>query len=94
MKEGKLPAKGASSAGPKKPIGERLDELEQQLAETQWIGGQKLSSLDKEALDEIVAAGGVSILSPLTQPNTYAWYAMVSKFKPEIRQAWPKGKAP
>ena len=27
-------------------------------------------------------------------PNVYAWAAIVSKFKPEVRQAWPKGKLP
>ena len=45
-------------------------------------------------MDEIVAADGVKLITPLTMPNTWAWYAMVSKFKPELRQAWPKGKAP
>jgi len=26
-------------------------------------------------------------------PNLFAWYSMVSKFKPEVRKSWPKGKA-
>ena len=77
-----------------KPIDERLDDIEQQLASTQWIGGHKLSSLDKDALEEILAAGGVSIVSPLTMPATFAWYAIVSKFAPEKRANWPKMKAP
>lgn len=77
-----------------KPIDERLDDIEQQLASTQWIGGQKLSSLDKDALEEILAAGGVSLVSPLTMPATFAWYAIVSKFAPEKRANWPKMKAP
>ena len=81
------------AVAPKKSTGERLDELEQQLETTQWVGGQKLSSLDKEAVEEIMAAGGVSLISPLTSPNTYAWYAFASKFTPEVRQSWPKAKA-
>lgn len=94
MREGKLPAKGASAQGTTRPIADRLNELEAQLQETQWLGGQKLSSLDKEALDEIVSANAVSMISPLLMPNTYAWYAMVSKFSPEVRNTWPKSKAP
>ena len=68
--------------------------MESQLETTQWLAGPKPSSLDREALDEVLAAGGVSLLSPLTQPNCYAWYSIASKFKPEIRQSWPKAKAP
>ena len=68
--------------------------MESQLETTQWLAGSKPSSLDREALDEVLAAGGVSLLSPLTQPNCYAWYSIASKFKPEIRQSWPKAKAP
>jgi len=67
--------------------------MEQQLDQTQWLAGQNLSSLDREALDEIIAAGGVSLLTPLTMPNCFAWYSIVSKFSPEIRQNWPKMKA-
>jgi len=44
-----------------------------------------LSSLDKDALEEILAADGVGIISPLTYPNTWAWYGIVSKFKLEIQ---------
>ena len=68
--------------------------MESQLETTQWLAGPKPSSLDREALEEVLAAGGVSLLSPLTQPNCYAWYSIASKFKPEIRQSWPKAKAP
>ena len=34
------------------------------------------------------------MITPLTRPNTYSWYAMVSKFSPEVRASWPKAKAP
>ena len=81
------------AAASKKSMQERLDELEQQLATTQWVGGQTLSSLDKEAVEEIMAAGGVSLIEPRMNPNTYAWYSFASKFTPEIRQSWPKAKA-
>ena len=40
-----------------------------------------------------MAAGGVSLISPKINPNTYAWYSFASKFTPEIRQSWPKAKA-
>lgn len=53
-----------------------------------------MSSLDREAVDDIISGGGVSILSPLTTPNLWGWFAMVSKFSPEIRKNWPKMKAP
>ena len=39
---------------PSKSIEERLDEIESSLTTTQWLGGQKLSSLDRDACDEIL----------------------------------------
>ena len=51
-----------------------------------------MTSLDKEALDEILAAEAVAIISPADFPNTWAWYSIVSKFKPEIQQGWSKAK--
>lgn len=83
----------AKSAKNQKSIDERITELEGQLDENQWLAGQKLSSLDREAVDELIAAGGISLLSPLTTPNLFSWFSMVSKFSPEIRQNWPKMKA-
>ena len=29
----------------------------------------------------------------MDMPNTYAWMAMVSKFKPEIQATWPQDKS-
>jgi len=43
-----------------------------------------LTSLDKDTLDEILAAEGIGMISPVDFPNTWAWYSIVSKFKPEI----------
>ena len=59
--------------------------MEQQLDKTQWLAGEKQSSLDREALDALIVAGGVSLLSPLTMPNCFAWYSIVSKFSLEIQ---------
>jgi len=33
------------------------------------------------------------VLTPLMTPNLYAWYSIVSKFTPELRQGWPQMKA-
>ena len=58
------------------------------------MAGQKPSSLDREALEDILAAGGVSLLSPLLRPNCFSWYSIASKFSPEVTKNWPKMKAP
>lgn len=80
-------------AGGAKPISERLQDLEAQLEKTQWLGGQKLSSLDKDAIEELMAGGGIALLSPVTTPNLFAWFSIVSKFSAELRQSWPKMKS-
>ena len=80
-----------------KPLSERLDDLEQSLSRTQYLGGQKASTLDKEAIEEIEAADQSevrSLITPMILPNLFAWYAMVSKINPETRAKWPKMKVP
>ena len=62
----------------------RLDELEIQLGENQWLGGQKLSAADAQAFDEIKDTPP----NPELQPNLFAWYALVSKFTDTIRASW------
>ena len=53
-----------------------FDQIEQRLNETQWLGGQQPSSEDAESYANLNGA------KPLinTHPNTFAWYAMVSRF--------------
>lgn len=69
-------------------VNPRHDSLEVQLANNQWLGGQKLSKADHVAFEEIKATPPRAE----SHPNTFAWYAQVGKFKPEVRQTW-KGEA-
>ena len=55
-----------------------------------------MSSLDKDAIELIEQASQsdlYQLISPLVMPNVFAWYAMVSKIRPEPRAKWPKAKA-
>ena len=94
-KSGGAAAPGKAAGKPtEKQYQDRLAEIEGQLQTTQYIGGQKPSSLDSEAYEELRCHPCRKRLNPMLNPNVFAWAAIVSKFKPEVRQAWPKGKLP
>ena len=88
--ESKAPEPKAAAAGPAKvfvpsqanfDVNLRHDSLEVQLANYQWLGGTKLSKADHLAFEEIKNTPPRAE----SHPNTFAWYAQVRKFKPEIR---------
>ena len=43
---------------------------------------------DREAFDNMT-----SVPDPMSHPNTFGWYMIVSKFSPEIRASWSGGAA-
>ena len=49
------------------------------------MAGQKPGAADREAIEKIKKG---SIPRPDSHPNVFAWYAMVSKIKPETRSKW------
>ena len=61
-----------------------MDALEARLADAQWLGGQLPSAEDRESWEEL--AGKVP--STDTHPNTFAWWALVSRFTDEVRKTW------
>merc|ERR1712046_154021 len=58
------------------------------LQKDMWLGGQQPSAADNEAF----AAKG-DAPNPVTHPNVFAWYCLVSKFNPAVRGAWAGAKA-
>jgi len=62
----------------------RHDSLELQLQGHQYLGGQKQCKADNDAFEEIKSTPP----RPESHPNTFAWYAIVGKFTPEIRAKW------
>ena len=59
-----------------------FNALEVQLQGHQYMAGQKPGAADREAIEKIKKG---SIPRPDSHPNVFAWYAMVSKIKPETR---------
>jgi len=70
----------------------KLTEIEKSLTDHMYIDGSAPSKADREAFD---ALGGV-MPNPDVHPNTFAWYAIVSKFRPDLRAKWAatSGAAP
>ena len=66
-----------------------MDNLEKQLTDAMWIGGQQPSAADREAFEGL--AGAVPDVEQF--PHTFAWFALVSKFTPAVRGSWA-GAAP
>lgn len=72
---------------------ELLNQLESKLGGSgiQWLANTKEpSKADKEALDQFDASRAMNILNAALYPNTFAWWAQVSKFRPEVRDQWKK----
>merc|ERR1712147_68623 len=59
------------------------DELEKKLQKDMWLGGQQPSAADNDAFAAMKDAP-----NPVTHPNVFAWYCLVSKFNPAVRGAW------
>ena len=67
-----------------------MDALEARLADAQWLGGQLPSGEDRELWLEL----GGQVPSPDTHPNTFAWWALVSRFTDDVRNGWKDAGAP
>ena len=65
-----------------------VDAIEQKLGDNQWLGGQAPGTADREEFDKLKAAP-----KPATHPNAFAWWCLVSKFNPDIRESWSGGAA-
>ena len=61
-----------------------MDSIESRLVEAQWLGGQLPSGEDREAWEGLSGA----VPSADTHPNTFAWWALVSRFTEDVRKSW------
>ena len=61
-----------------------MDALEARLADAQWLGGQLPSGEDRESWAGLDGA----VPSPDTHPNTFAWWALVSRFTDDVKAGW------
>ena len=62
--------------------------LETTLKNQQWVGGQTPTSADKDAFEALSKAG---MVNAETHPNTFAWFALVSKFSDKVKATWAAG---
>ena len=53
-----------------------MDQLEKKLSEQMWVGGDKCSDADKEAL---ISIGDITP-NVTTHPHSYAWFSLVYNF--------------
>ena len=60
------------------------EQLEKQLADNQWLGGQQPAASDREAFEGL--AGAVPDVEKF--PHTFAWFSLTSKFTPAVRASW------
>ena len=65
--------------------------LEATLKNQQWVGGQTPTAADKDAFEALSKAG---MVNAETHPNTFAWFALVSKFSDKVKATWAAGGAP
>ena len=63
----------------------RLEEYEKRVTVAQWLGGDKPSAEDREAVESFK---DFTLPSSKTHPNTYAWLSLARKFNPEIIAKW------
>ena len=61
-----------------------MDALEARLTDAQWLGGQLPSGEDRTAWEGLNG----EVPSPDTHPNTFAWWALVSRFTADVRSGW------
>lgn len=61
-----------------------VDGIESKLANAQWLGGQQPSKEDAEAF----AALNGTYPNVDSHPHAFAWFALVSRFAPAVRDAW------
>ena len=66
-----------------------VDAIESRLANAQWLGGQQPSKDDAEAFT------GLNGTYPNvdSHPHAFAWFALVSRFTPAIRDSWAASAA-
>lgn len=67
---------------------ETLNELESILINSRWVTGDKLTSADKEALEMLTYSP-----NPDSHPHTFAWWSLINRSTPAIRDSWPKAPA-
>ena len=65
-----------------------VDAIEQKLGDGQWLGGQQPGAADRTEFEKLDGAP-----KPASHPNAFAWYCLVSKFSPSIREGWTGGAA-
>mmetsp|Transcript_32382 Transcript_32382/g.23397 ORF Transcript_32382/g.23397 Transcript_32382/m.23397 type:complete len:197 (+) Transcript_32382:1267-1857(+) len=65
-----------------------LDTYEKTLTDNQYLGGMLPTGLDREVYDSFVGA----TVDPKTHPAVYAWFVLIGKFTPKIRDTWKGGK--
>ena len=64
-----------------------VDAIEKKLGENQWLAGQAPGDADRESFD----AQNGKVPNVAKHPNAFAWYCLVSKFAPSVRETWKGG---
>ena len=70
-----------------------VDKIEEQLTEKMWLSGNGPGDEDKNAFKSL----GGTVPNVASHPNTFAWYALVSRFtwaQEMLSNSAPKSKEP
>ena len=60
-----------------------VDKLEEKLESLQWLNGQNPSTNDAEVFNAFTEPPEVT-----THPYSFAWYALIAHFSPNVRNNW------
>ena len=63
-----------------------MNEMEQQLDKTMFLGGSQLTYHDKTAWLQV--KDKFQSISPVEYPNVFRWVCFVAKFDDKVRNTW------
>ena len=65
-----------------------LVSIEKKLQDTEFLGGASPSGADLDAFQSMVHPPAVTDF-----PRAYAWYNLIARFNPAVKEAWGKSAA-
>lgn len=71
-----------------KDVVAKFNKYEATLGKSEFMNGVQYTSLDKDALEDVKPH--FKDLNPVTHPNLFSWYCLVSKFNDKMLNSLPK----
>ena len=67
-----------------------MDQFEERLSKTQWLGGQQPSNEDNDEFTTMMAGDKPTVAG---HPHVFAWFMLVTKFNEVVRKTWAAAPA-